>query len=171
MTADDAIFIFSALTSLGAALGAVGITMGELFYARALADGKLENYEREYIRATFWSLRWGMTLVLFASVATILAEYLALSTPQHVLTASFWLTITAALVIILAGWGLSRRKIPWWLGSAAGFSGWWTIFALSTWRDLPYSYGTLAFAYLIGTGIVAGIFAVIRGSIRTRNET
>ncbi len=162
MTPTDLVFIFATLTSLGAALGAVGITMGELFYTRAAADGKIETCEKEYIRATFWTLRYGMSLVLISSIAQIVTQYFAIDAPQDVLTPAFWFSLISALCVIFAGWGIARNRIPWWLGSAIGFTGWWTIFVLTAWRNLPYSFFTLLITFVIGTAVVAGLFSAIR---------
>jgi hypothetical protein len=162
MSAADGLFICAALASLGGALGAVGISFGELFYARAIADGKIENCEKEYIRATFWSLRAGMALVLIGSIGRIALQYFAWDAPQHALTDSFWMSLTLAIVVMVAGWALSSNRIPWRLGSALGFAGWWMIFVLTSWPEITEPYTVLAIAYAVAVALSALLFKTIQ---------
>ncbi|KND51925.1 MAG: hypothetical protein ABA06_01545 [Parcubacteria bacterium C7867-001] len=167
MSAVDLLIIASAVASLGTALGAVGLTIGEVLYARALSDGKLEECEKTYVRATFWSLRSGMTLFLAGSIGTILIEYLAWDAPHTALTSSFWATLLLALVIVVSGWGLVRGVFPWTLASSAALTAWWTIFALSLVRDLSLTPLSILLGYALFTGVIFGARVIIHEHFRS----
>lgn len=156
--------------TLGAALGAGSIAFAEVFYAKATADGKVDEREREYLRTTFFALRFGMTTVLLSGIVLILVEYAAPELPQGVLFTPIWFQNTLALAAIASGWGLSRSRIPWWLGSAAAFSAWWMMLVIDAWRTIPFNYFTLIILYVIFVFVTAGAFSYLRIFLESREH-
>lgn len=138
-----------ALHTLGAALGAGGVLFAEVFYTKATADGRIDKRERAYFETTYWSLRWGMTTVLLTGIALIYIQYFLPDSPQAVLYAPLWIQNTLALFITVSAWALSRGMIPWWVGSALAFAGWWMMLILDAFQHFSFSYFTLLVVYVI----------------------
>ncbi len=143
------IFVIALIHALGAGIGAAGITFAEVRYLKAVADGNIDTHERDYIRTTFWALRWGMAIVLLSSIALGIVQYQLPGAPQAVLAVSFWASTTIALVIILAGYALAKGIMPWSIASALGFAGWWMILLIDAWRGLASGYVALLFIYIL----------------------
>lgn len=150
------------IQALGAALGVAGVTFAELFYTRAVVDGKINTCEKKHIEHTLWALRWGVIVVVLAGIALIMVEYYIPNAVQSVLTSSFWMTQTLTVVVLIFGILISRSLVPWWLGSAAAFTAWWMMLALHAWRTIPLSYLALILAYIILTLLIAGLFVYLR---------
>ena len=148
--------------ALGAALGAAGVTFAELFYTRAVVDGKINTCEKEHIRHTLWALRWGVMVVVLSGIALVTVEYFLPNSAQTVLTVPFWMIHTLTVIVIIFGFLISRSLVPWWIGSAAAFTAWWMMLALHGWRTIPMSYLALLIAYILLTLFVAAMFHYVR---------
>ena len=155
-----------ALHTLGAALGAGGVTYAEVFYTKAVADGKIDRRERDYFETTYWALRWGMLTVLLSGIALIVVQYFLPDSPDAVLYAPLWMQNTLALVVTISAWALSRDLLPWWLGSALAFSGWWMLLILDAFRAVSVPYLTLLFAYVLAVFIAAAGWGYARVLLR-----
>jgi small-conductance mechanosensitive channel len=166
----DTALILSALHTIGAVLGAGGVTFAELLYAQGIADGKIDASEEKHIRATFFSLRWGMSLLLISGVGLIVVEYLLPNTPQHVMLTPFWVMNTLTVVILLFGFLLSRRTISLWLGGSVALTSWWMILILDAWQGPSPSYTVLMFTFVLACGFVAFVLACIRGLLKAHAE-
>lgn len=151
---------------LGAAIGAAGITFGEVFYLKATADGRVDARERDYMHTTFFALKWGLMLILVSGIALGILEYAYVGAENHVLAAPWWFINTLAFVIIFAGWGMAREKISWALGSALAFSGWWMVFMLDAWQitspETSFSYMALVFTYVVFAAVTAAVLSYAR---------
>ncbi|MGH7175449.1 MAG: hypothetical protein ACREGR_03780 [Minisyncoccia bacterium] len=156
------IAIFAVLQAVGAILGAGGAVWGELSYFNAIADGRLDRAERAHLSVIAKALRWGMLILLVSSIALVLIAFILSNPLQPALTSGYWALMTLALVVIWASWALSRRRVPFWFGSAAIFTGWWMMALLALGRLPLLSYGaTVAFA-IVACAIIAGVLAYIR---------
>lgn len=113
--------------ALGASAGAFFAVWGELAYVRAMRDGKIDTAERAHLRVIAGALRWGMSLILLASFGLVIVAYLRQTADQPAFSASYWMLIALALLIILISWALSRRRVSFALGSAILFTGWWFL--------------------------------------------
>src|SRR3989344_1337539 len=162
MTIENLVIFFAAFHTLGAALGVGGITFAEILYVKATRDGRVDAREREYVRATFFALRWGMTVVLLAGVALGLLEYKSPGASQGVLFAPLWFQNTLALVIIAAGYALAKGRIPWWFGSSAALVGWWFMLTIDAWRTIPFSYLSLVIAYIVLVFLPGAVLSYLR---------
>lgn len=156
--------------ALGAALGAAGVTFAELFYTQAVVDGKIDSCEKKHIEHTLWALQWGVSIMVLAGIGLIIVEYFLPYSEQTVLTAPFWMIHTLTVVVIVFGFLISRNLVPWWLGSAAAFSAWWTMLALHAWRTIPLGYLALWLAYVLVTAAAICIFPYIRSFLIDREK-
>ena len=154
--------LLAALHTLGAGIGACGITFAELMYLKAAADGTIDDRERAYIRTAFWALRTGLVAVLLSGIALTLVQYQYPALPQAVLAPALWMQNTLAFVVILAGWALASKRLPWLAATALSFSAWWMIFALDAWRAQTLGYAALALLYTVAAFAAAGLLAYLR---------
>lgn len=154
--------IFLLLQAIGAIIGAGGAVVGELFYFRAVRDGRIDTAEREQMMVVAKALRWGMILLLISSIALVLIDFIYVVPYQPALTSVYWVEMTIALVVIIASWSLSRRKIEHWLGAAAVFTGWWFLALLTLGHMTIITYGASIGVYVVATAIMACVLGYIR---------
>jgi hypothetical protein len=118
------IFFLICLQALGACIGAFAAIWGEIVYILAMRDGKIDKAERAHIRAIGHGLRWGMALLLLSSLALVIIDYTLHVSRQPALTASYWIFVVLALVVIIISWLLARKKISFVAGSAISLAAW-----------------------------------------------
>ena len=140
--------------ALGALSGAFMAVWGELAYARARRDGKVDAAERAHLDALAHGLRFGMTLVLLASFGLVVEAYRTGSSGQPALTTSYWTFILLALLVIVLSWLLSKRALSFALGSAAIFTGWWFLAYLALGWMPSLSFGAAVSIYVVVTAVV-----------------
>jgi len=102
-----------------------------------------------------------MVSILISSFGLVLVAFLSYGM-QPAETASYWTMIFFALVVVGLSWALSRRKISFALGSAALFSGWWLLAALTLGKAPFVGFGSALAFYAIATGVFAGILYYAR---------
>ncbi len=148
--------------ALGALIGAFTVVWGELAYLRAIRDRKIDHAERAHLRTIAHGLRFGMTLLLLASLALVVIEYLAHAATQPAMTPSYWALVIFALVVVYVSWALSRKRISFALGSAIAFTGWWFLAYLALGWLPPLTFGALVAFFVIATGIFYAILQYAR---------
>ncbi|MFA6414646.1 MAG: hypothetical protein WC217_02155 [Candidatus Paceibacterota bacterium] len=139
--------------ALGALTGALSAVWGELAYVRAMRDGRLDHAEREHLAAIARGLRFGMSLILFSSLGLVVVAYLLHAAAQPALSGSYWLLIVLAILVTAASWALSRKQIPFALGSAVVFTGWWFLTFLTFGQVPVLSFGSAAAFFIVATAI------------------
>src|SRR3989344_1718544 len=92
--------------ALGALVGACTTGWGELASLRALRDGKIDHAERAHLRIIAHGLHFGMTLLLLASLALVVAAYPLHAAVQPAVMPIYWALIMFALLIIYVSWAL-----------------------------------------------------------------
>ena len=121
------IFFLVFCQAFGALIGAFTALWGEIAYIHAMRDKKIDAAERAHLHAIGKGLRFGMMLLLLASLALVIVSYSLHGALQPALTASYWMFIIIALLIVGISWALARRKIPFAVGSAICFAAWWFL--------------------------------------------
>jgi len=148
--------------ALGACVGAFTAIWGELAYVRDMRDGKLDTAERAHLNVIAHGLRFGMTLLLVASLALVVIAYAFNETPQPALTASYWIFIALAILIIGISWALSRKKISFAFGSAITLTAWWLL-AYLTLGQLPIvSFAAAVALYVVLTAVIYVVLRYLR---------
>ncbi|MCR4333580.1 MAG: hypothetical protein NUV60_00965 [Patescibacteria group bacterium] len=147
--------------ALGALVGAVTAVWSELAYLRAMRDGRIDAAEKEHLHIIARGLRFGMTLLLLASLGLIVAAYVY-AFPQPALTVSYWTFIALSLLIISVAWALSRKHISFALGSAFIFTAWWFLVYLSFGWIPVTSFGAAAMSFIIATAIFYAVLQYAR---------
>lgn len=148
--------------ALGALIGASSVVWGELAYLRAMRDGKIDHAERAHLRAIAHGLRWGMTLLLIASLALVVVAYLSHAAFQPALMTNYWALIAFALLIVYVSWALSRGKIAFAYGSAIAFTGWWFLAYLTLGLFPPISFGALVAFFVVATAVFYALLSYAR---------
>jgi hypothetical protein len=160
--------LLAGLHTIGAALGAAGATYAEVFYAKASADGHIDKREESWFRTTYWSLSWGMTVVLLTGIALTVVEYLLPDSPQGVLYAPLWMQDTLALVVTVTAWCMKQNFASWNVGSGLVFAGWWMMLALDAWRTVSVPYLWLLFVYALAVAASIALWGYVRLLFRER---
>ena len=145
--------------ALGASIGASAAVFGELAYIRSMRDGKIDTAERAHLNSLAKGLRFGMSLLLVASFALVIAAYASHTASQPALTASYWTLMALAFLIIGISFALSRRRISFALGSAAVFAAWWFLFYLTLGQLPTLSFGEAAALYVVAAAL---LYAMLR---------
>lgn len=156
--------------ALGAVIGVCSVIWGELVYVRAMRDGKVDRAERVHLDHVARGLRFGMTLLLAASLSLVILSYHLRATEQPALTTSYWILIVLALLVIFASWGLSRGRISFKLGSAISFTGWWFL-AYLTFGQIPeISFGATVAFFVVATVIFYALLQYVRFLLVQKNS-
>lgn len=148
--------------AFGAFVGALTAVWSEIAYLRAMRDGNVDAAERAHLTVIAKGLRFGMMLLLVASLGLVIVAYMAQAELQPALTPSYWTLIALALLTISISWALSRKHISFALGSAAIFTGWWFLAYLSFGWLAPSSFGAAAMSFVVATAIFYGVLQYAR---------
>jgi hypothetical protein len=154
--------------AFGAVVGALTALWSELAYIRAMRDGKIDAAERAHLRIIGNGLRFGMALLLLASLGLVIAAYAEHVAFQPALSASYWIFIALAFIIIGVSWALSKRFISSVLGSAIAFSAWWFLVYLTLGKLPVLSFGAAAAFFVVATALFYAVLALARFIARKR---
>lgn len=147
--------------ALGASVGAFTAVWSELAYVTAMRDGKLDSAERTHLRIIGKGLRFGMTVLLLASLGLVVVAYTQHTALQPALSPSYWTLMALALVVISVSWALSRKHMSFSLGSASLFTAWWFLVYLS-FGFLPLSFGSAVMSFIVATAIFYAVLYYAR---------
>lgn len=139
--------------ALGASVGALTAVWSEFAYIRAMRDGKVDTAERAHLQVIARGLRFGMVLLLLASLALVAVDYNLRVSPQPALSASYWTSVALSLLIIYVSWALSRHRIPFAFGSAIVFTAWWFLAFLTIGQLPALSFGSSVALLVLATGV------------------
>ncbi|MBI2025389.1 hypothetical protein HYT04_01210 [Candidatus Kaiserbacteria bacterium] len=153
--------------ALGASVGAITAVWGELAYIRALRNGQLDGAERAHLDVIAKGLRFGMTLLLLASLGLVIVAYVLQSALQPALTPGYWTIIVFALLIIGVSWTLSRRRISFPFGSSIIFTAWWFLAYLALGWLSPLSFGSAIALLVVATAVMYALLHYIRMLVDT----
>lgn len=156
------LYILATLQATGAVIGAGGAVWAELYYFKAMKDGHVSKAERAHLAIIAHTLRVGMMLLLLSSIGLVLAAFIAESPAQPALSPSYWTEMALALLIITVSWALSRNRISFVLGSAAGFTAWWFIVLLALGQMNALSFGASLASYVVATAVIMLILSYAR---------
>ncbi len=148
--------------ALGAIIGTATVVWGELSYLRAIRDGRIDEGERKHLEMIARGLRFGMTLLLLASLALIFVAYASHDVMQPGLMSEYWLLVLGALLIVAVSWALSRKVISFALGSAVLFTAWWFLTYLTLGAFSVTSFGAVIGFFIVAIVIFYGVLQYIR---------
>lgn len=151
MTALVPFFFFC--QAFGASVGAFLAVWSEIAYVRAMRDGHIDRAERAHLDVLAKGLRFGMTLLLLASLGLVVAAYMLDAAVQPALSASYWMSIALALLIICATWALSHHRVSFSFGSAIVFTAWWFLAYLSVGLLPALSFGSAVALLVVTTAV------------------
>lgn len=148
--------------TLGALGGAFSAVAAEIAYVRALRDGHIDKAERRHLELLTHGLRYGMLLLLLASIGTVVYAYVYHAPTQPALSTSYWIFMVLALIVIILTWATGRKVISFSVGSAGLFAGWWCMAYLAMGLFPQLSLVSSLFAYLILAGVFLGLLHYAR---------
>ena len=148
--------------ALGASIGAVTVLWGEFAYIRAMRDGEIDIVERAHLDIIARGLRFGMTLLLLASLGLVIVAYILQSATQPALTPAYWTLIMLSFLVIGISWALSRKKVSFAAGSAIIFTSWWFLSYLTLGWLPPLSFGSAVALLVVATVVAYALFYYIR---------
>lgn len=143
------IIIFSVVQSLGISLGAGASTIAVLNFFHAIADGKIDETERNFMGITYKVLRIMMTTILVSTF--ILAYFGYLTQGLEYFTSYTIAQIVLILTLFLNAFLMTLRVMPSTFGPAIQVSSWYTfgfILALIPHNLTDFSLLTFVLAYL-----------------------
>ena len=155
------------LQALGAVVGVIAAVWAELSYLHAMRSGNIDAAERAHLAAIGRGLRWGMTILLLATLGFTVAAYAYRIEPQPALSASYWLIVLFSILIIAISWALARKHLSFALGSAAALTAWWLL-AYIVLEQLPVSFGAAIALYIVLTAVIYAALRLIRGFVLLR---
>ena len=148
--------------ALGASIGAVMTLWSEFAYLNAMRDEKIDVAERKHLDIIARGLRFGMTLLLLASLGLVVTAYTLHAAPQPALTPAYWVLILLALLIIGISWALSRRHVSFALGSAIIFTSWWFLSYLTLGWLSPLTFGSTVALLVVSTAVIYALLHYLR---------
>lgn len=157
--------------ALGASVGALLSIWSEFVYIRAMRDGRIDVAETAHMKIMADGLRFGMTIMLLASLGLVIVSYVLRDTLQPALSAGYWIFIMFALLIISISWALSRRRISFALGSATVLTAWWFLVYLTLGWLVPFSFGSAVMSFIVATAVIYAILHYARMlAVHTRHH-
>lgn len=145
---------FALVQAAGAAIGAGGAVFAEIFYLRAIQDGKIDTAERAHLLIIVRGLKWGMILLLVGSIGLVVTAFAYAVPVQPAETHAYWVEMGLVFAIIFASWALRRKLMGFMLSSAAIFTGWWFLAFLVFGRLPSMSVGEAVALYLVTTTLI-----------------
>ncbi|NNM84068.1 hypothetical protein HKL94_02550 [Candidatus Parcubacteria bacterium] len=155
--------------ALGASIGAFAAVWSELAYVKAMRDGKIDAAERAHLTVIGHGLRYGMMLLLLASLGLIVVAYVERATPQPALSPNYWILIVLALLVIGISSARARRRVSFGLASAALFTAWWFLVYLS-FGWIALSFGAAIMSFIVATAIFYAVFYFTRLAIGAKQK-
>lgn len=162
--------LFTLVQAAGAVIGAGGAVFAEIFYVRAIQDGKIDDAERAHLRVVADALRWGMLILLVGSIGLVLTDFVYLVPVQPALSHAYWIEMGLAFAIIFFSWALSKKVIGFSLGSAGVFAGWWLLALLVLGRLPDVGFGAAVALYIVSTAIISAFLMYARMLTNTSNS-
>lgn len=147
--------------ALGATVGVVTVVWSELAYVKAMRDGKIDTAERKHLIIIGHGLRYGLSLMLLASFGLVVVAYIERAQSQPALSASYWIFMMLALIVIVVASALARRRVSFGVASASLFSAWWFL-AYLAFGWLPLTFGATVMAFVVATVIFYAVLHYAR---------
>lgn len=141
--------------ALGALVGAGTAVWGELAYVHAMRDGHVSKAEKAHLAVIGRGLRFGMSLLLLASLGLVVVAYVLQAPLPPAFTASYWILIGLACLILGVSWAMSRKYMRFTIGSAIAFSAWWFLVYLTAGQLPTATVGATVLFFIVSTGIFA----------------
>ena len=162
----DRFFIINLLFhQVVAVLGAGAATFTEIFYLKAIRDGKIEEYEAEDLGVFYFVMRFALIILVFTGFNILVVWRLKFLGPDFFYNSRLWAKYMIVLVILVNAILIHGKKIPLWLGSPLSLTSWWVVFFLGYWRNANVSFIGIIFGYVLALIVVGLILEFIKRKI------
>ena len=139
---------------IGTVFGVGGVTFAEIFYLRAIKDGKVDPKEGSALKIIYRLVRIGLFLTVFSGFGFLLYFRLT-GNIEQLYDPKLWAKLTIIVIIMINAIMLSMRSIVLWLGSAISLTSWYMTMILGSWRSYPYGFMDTMVGYVITVIVVA----------------
>lgn len=169
MSTDDIYLGLILLHIAGTVLGVGGATFIEVFLNKALADGKMDDVEKGFMKLTYTVLRTGLVISVVTGIGFLILYY---STGQFARLQNpvLWAknTIIVILVVNAVLLHLHKMKLRW--GSALSFVSWWAALILGIFltNNERYGYFEIVGTYILAVVIGAYVLEWIRSKTKLK---
>jgi hypothetical protein len=154
---------------VGAVLGVGAATFIEVFLNKSLADRKMDDSEKGFMKVTYVVLRIGLVLSVVTGIG-FLMYYYSLGNVAKLQSGTLWAKNTIILILVVNAVLLHLHKMKLRWGSSLSFVSWWTAFLLGIFltNNEKFGYFEIMIAYAIA--VVAGAFILewIRSYVQQR---
>ncbi len=155
---------------IGTILGVGGATYIEIHLNMALADGKMDAYEKGVMAKDFLLTRIGLVLCFLTGLGFVWIYY-SHNQLGRLADGVFWAKMAIILILIINAVLLHKHKIGLYWGSAFSFISWWGAMLLGTFltqniKILPANDVLSFFVILAVYGVIVCIGAWVLHKIR-----
>lgn len=118
---------------VGTVLGVGGATMAEVFYTRAIRDGKIDESEGALLRGVYTVIRVGLIVLVVSGFGYLLLLRLE-GHAQYIYSPRVWAKLTLTAILLFNAILLQTRKMPVWLGAGISLTSWYAALVIGAWR-------------------------------------
>lgn len=169
MSFQDLYLLLVVLHLVGAVLGVGAATFIEVFLNKALADRKMDDSEKGFMKTTYVVLRTGLVLSVVTGIGFLLYYY-SLGQYGKMQSEVLWAKNTIILILVLNAVLLHMHKMKLRWGSSLSFVSWWAAFLLGIFLTQNEQFGYIEIMIGYGITVVAGAFVLewIRGYVQKK---
>ncbi|MEQ1678810.1 MAG: hypothetical protein ABL876_19090 [Chitinophagaceae bacterium] len=169
MSVNDIYIILVILHLVGAVLGVGAATFIEVFLNKSLADGKMDDVEKGFMKTTYIVLRVGLVLSVLTGIG-FLMYYYSLGQYAKLTSEVLWAKNTIILVLVVNAVLLHLHKMKLRWGSSLSFMSWWVSFVLGIFltNNQKYGYFEIIGFYILMVVIGAFILEWVRGVTKNK---
>jgi hypothetical protein len=170
MSMHDIHLLLIILHVVGVVLGVGAATFIEVFLNKSLADKKMDEVERGFMKTTFVVLRVGLVLSAVTGIGFI-GYYAAQGNLERLLNNDvFWAKNVIILILVVNAvlLHLHIMKLRW--GSAFSFVSWWAAFLLGIFltQSARFSFIEIMVTYALSVAVGAFVLEYIRTFVQER---
>ncbi len=169
MSFQDIYLLLIVLHLVGAVLGVGAATFIEVFLNKSLADRKMDDAEKGFMKVTYVVLRTGLVLSVVTGIGFLLYYY-SLGNVAKLQSGTLWAKNTIILILVVNAVLINMHKMKLRWGSALSFVSWWAAFLLGVFltNNEQYGYIEIMIGYSIAVVVGAFILEWIRGFVQRK---
>jgi hypothetical protein len=169
MSSQDFYLLLIVLHLVGAVLGVGAATFIEVFLNKSLADRKMDDSEKGFMKVTYVVLRIGLVLSVITGLGFLLVYY-SQGNVAKLQSGTLWAKNTIILILVINAVLLHLHKMKLRWGSSLSFVSWWTAFLLGIFLTNNERFGYIEIMIAYAIAVVAGAFILewIRSYVQQR---
>ena len=164
--------IFSIIQSMGISLGVGCSTLAILNFFHAIADGKIEETERNFMGVTYRVLRVSMGIIFISTIVLAITGYL--NTGYAYFTTYFFAQTILIAIVFINAFLMTLHLIPSTFGPAIQASTWYALgfmMALSVHFDLHVNLFIFISAYITLILFTISLVNAVMAYLKQKNQS